>query len=83
MNARTKPHTPIPLEAQFEASLRRNVAARDELMTQRAAYEHSCAAGCRCRAILLDIRKHSDLPLFGRQGLIRKNIERAKFEGRS
>jgi hypothetical protein len=73
---------PKSLAERFEESCAETWRLADELVMQRAEYEKSCAAGLPMQSILLEIQKHSTCRCFVTQDVIRKNGERAEFEGR-
>jgi hypothetical protein len=70
------------LAERFEESCAETWRLADELVMQRAEYEKSCAPGLPMQSILLEIQKHSTCRCFVTQDVIRKNGERAEFEGR-
>jgi hypothetical protein len=73
----------LSLEQQFEASCRETWRLADLLVAARANYEASCTPGVPFEVILMGIQKHQTCKCLVVQDVIRKNIERAKFEGRA
>jgi hypothetical protein len=71
---------PKTLTEQFEASCAETWRLADELVLQRAEYEHSCSPGVPMEVILMGIQKHQTCRCLVTQEVIRKNVERAEFE---
>ena len=82
MLVRNKPQPPLSLTQQFQNSCAETWRLADELVRLRANYEKSCAPGLPFEVILQEIEKHSACKCFVAQDVIRKNIERAEFEGK-